>query len=247
MVEQKKIVWSASNVAFFWSSYLKNPNNHGGWMSEGSGKAIIRRMRKILPNGFLSAPKIICDWGCGTGSFAKGLVTKGHTVFGFDQKEVVTQIPQNSDNFIRVFDTNIIDDESLDLVYALEVIEHIIDSEVQKTFTEWKRILKNTGYLLLTTPNEENLESNSIICPNCETQFHAVQHVRAFTKVSIAKMLEKNGFKVEKVWLGEFFFVTKRGFVVNVLRKIWFVFRKIQESRNENFKHPHMMVLCRLK
>ena len=140
-----------------------------------------------------------------------------------------------------------ISDEELDLVYALEVIEHIIDSEIQSTFSEWRRILKKNGYLLLTTPNDENLNANSIFCPNCETQFHTIQHVRSLSVSSISTMLDTNGFKVERIWLGEFFFKTKRGFVIEILRKVWFAIRRLREGRNKNLKQPHMMVLCKLK
>jgi len=64
---------------------------------------------------------------------------------------------------------------------------------------------------------------------------------------SISKMLEINGFAVEKVWLGEFFFATKRGFIIEMLRKVWFAIRRIREVKNKNLKQPHMMVLCKLK
>jgi SAM-dependent methyltransferase len=247
MVMRREIVWDASNVAHFWNSYLENPKNNGTWMSEGSGEAITRKMIEILPNKFLSNSKSICDWGCGTGNFAKAFVAKGHRVFGLDQKEIVSQIPANSDAFIGISDSSMIHDEELDLIYALEVIEHIIDSEIQNTFSEWRRILKKSGYLLLSTPNEENLEENSIFCPNCKTHFHSVQHVRSLSRSSISNMLEENGFRVEKVWLGEFFFSTKRGFVIEMLRKVWFAIRKMQESQNTDFKQPHMMVLCKLQ
>ena len=244
---QKKIVWNASNVAFFWNSYLNNSKNHGAWMSEGSGEAITKKMKKILPSGFLSDAKSICDWGCGTANFAKALAAKGHSIFGLDQKEVGSQIPRDSEKFTGISDSKVISNEELDLVYALEVIEHIIDSEIQSTFSEWRRILKKNGYLLLTTPNDENLEANSIFCPNCETQFHTIQHVRSLSVSSISTMLDTNGFKVERIWLGEFFFKTKRGFVIEILRKVWFAIRKLREGRNKNLKQPHMMVLCKLK
>jgi 2-polyprenyl-3-methyl-5-hydroxy-6-metoxy-1,4-benzoquinol methylase len=246
MDKQKNIVWNASNVAFFWNSYLKNSNNHEGWMSEGSGKAIIGRMKKILPTRFLSAPKVMCDWGCGTGTFAKGFAARGHKVFGLDQKEVVSEITEDADNFISISNSDVIPDGKIDLIYAIEVIEHIIDSEIQKTFSEWRRILNKNGYLLLTTPNDENLEENSIICPNCETHFHSVQHVRSLTTSSISELLEENGFKIEKIWLGEFFFDTNRGFVLETLRKVHFVIRSIREYQDKNLKKPHMMVVCKL-
>lgn len=247
MVMGREIVWDASKVALFWKFYSENPKNHGAWMSEGSRVAINKKMKEILPNGFLSDPKFICDWGCGTGNFAKAFVAKGHKVFGLDQDVVVSQIPTDSDRFVGISDSSVIKDEELDLIYALEVIEHIIDSEIQKTFGEWRRVLKKNGYLLLTTPNEENLKENSIFCPNCETQFHSVQHVRSLSTASISKMLNENGFKVEKVWLGEFFFATKRGLAIEILRKIRFGARKLKEIKNKDLKQPHMMVLCKLK
>lgn len=247
MTMRKDIVWDASKVALFWRSYLENPKNHGAWMSEGSGVAIARKMIDILPSKFLSSPKSICDWGCGTGNFAKVFVSKGHKVFGLDQEDIVSQIPPDLGGFVAISDSSKIDDEKFDLIYALEVIEHIIDSEIQKTFSEWRRLLKKSGYLLLTTPNDENLEENSVLCPNCETYFHSVQHVRSFSPGSISNMLEENGFGVEKVWLGEFFFTTKRGFAIEALRKVWFVIRKIRDSQNKDFKQPHMMILCKLK
>jgi 2-polyprenyl-3-methyl-5-hydroxy-6-metoxy-1,4-benzoquinol methylase len=247
MEVQKKIVWNASNVAFFWNSYSRNPKNSHAWMSEGSGKAIAKEMRNILPRGFLSDQKSICDWGCGTGSFAKALATQGHRVYGFDQVEVVSQISSGAESFIGVSNSNVIKNQELDLVYALEVIEHIIDSEIDKSFAEWRRILKKDGFLLFTTPNEEDLQSNSIICPNCETQFHSVQHVRSLSKLSISEMVGLQGFKVERVWLGEFFFATKRGHIIESLRKVWFIIRKIQARKAGNSKPPHMMVLCKLK
>jgi 2-polyprenyl-3-methyl-5-hydroxy-6-metoxy-1,4-benzoquinol methylase len=247
MVEQKKIIWNSSNVAYFWTSYLNNSSKHGVWMSEGSGKSIKKRMKKILPKRFLSTPKSICDWGCGTGNFAKSYAAKGHKVFALDQKEIVSQIPQGLNNLIGLSDSTVIHDCSLDLVYALEVIEHIIDSEMKKTFSEWRRILKKDGYLLLTTPNDEDLDSNSIVCPNCETQFHSVQHVRSLSTNSISVLMAENGFVVEKIWLGEFFFATQRGIFIETLRKVWFTTRRVQESQNKNLKQPHMMMLSRLK
>ena len=216
-------------------------------MSEGSGKAIKRQMLKILPKHFLAKPKVICDWGCGTGNFAKSFISQRHTVFALDQEEVVSKIPSGSKEFIAISDSTAINDQELDLIYALEVIEHIIDDEIETTFSNWRRILKKSGYLLLTTPNDENLEANSIVCPNCQTEFHSVQHVRTLSTSSISTLLELNGFLVEKVWLGEFFFNTGGKYWFEALRKSWFVIRRLQDRQKKGAKQPHMMVLCKLK
>jgi 2-polyprenyl-3-methyl-5-hydroxy-6-metoxy-1,4-benzoquinol methylase len=245
VANHKKIVWDSTKVAFFWTTYLNSQKNHGAWMSEGSGDEISKRMTKILPKGFFSSQKTICDWGCGTATFAKVFSSKGHIVFGLDQPEIVSQIETDQANFSPIANSHDIENAQLDLIYALEVIEHIIESDLTETFSEWKRILKEGGYLLLTTPHDEDLESNSIVCPNCETEFHSVQHVRSFTSKSITDLLLSEGFEVENIWLGEFFFSTKRGQVIETIRKTWFIIRRLRENQKTSTKQPHMMVLCK--
>lgn len=242
----KDIVWDSKNVAFFWSTYVNDSKNIGAWMSEGSGRAISSQMKRILPRAFFFTPKVLCDWGCGTGNFAAGLVTSGHKVYGVDQPEVITEIENYPSNFMPLTDSKLIPNQEIDLLYALEVIEHIIESQIPKTFLEWRRILNPGGYLLITTPNSENLESNSIVCPNCETKFHSVQHVRSISPGSITKMLLDYGFQVERIWLGEFFFETKKGAVVEKLRKIWYWIRRIRARKEIKTNSPHMMVLAKL-
>jgi len=246
MTETKNIIWNSKNVAFFWDTYIRDAKNSGAWMSEGSGKAISSRMKKVLPRNFFVSPKVLCDWGCGTGNFAQKLVDSGHVVFGVDQAEVVSQIQNLSAGFRPLSDSKLLPSEGIDLLYALEVIEHVIESEISNTFSEWRRILKPSGYLLITTPNNEDLESNSIVCPNCETKFHSVQHVRSLSPNSITKMFLENGFQVEQIWLGEFFFETRRTAAVEILRKAWYRIRRFIALKEKRSNHPHMMVLAKL-
>lgn len=246
MTTVKKIVWNSSNVAFFWDTYLRRSNKAQVWMSEGSGEAISRRMKRMLPRAFFSSSKTICDWGCGKGKFGKKLALRSHRVFGLDQTEVIENIQHSVPNFTAIDDSRVIKNQEVDLVYAIEVIEHIIDSEIHQTFLEWRRILKRNGYLVITTPNDENLDENSIVCPNCKTSFHSVQHVRTLNAESLTTLMNKNGFEVKNIWLGEFFYSTNRGFALEILRKLKFQIRRCG-SRIRQTKPPHMMALCTLK
>lgn len=47
------------------------------------------------------------------------------------------------------------DDESVDLVYACHVLEHIRRHDVFRTFTEWARVLKFDGKLYVAVPDFE--------------------------------------------------------------------------------------------
>jgi len=55
-------------------------------------------------------------------------------------------------------------------------------------------LLRPNGKLVLTTPNEENLDASKIICPNCSAVFHRMQHVRNWSADALAERLAANGF-----------------------------------------------------
>ena len=41
-------------------------------------------------------------------------------------------------------------------------------------------VLKKGGKLIITVPNNENLKSGHVLCPNCLHYFHKMQHVKSF-------------------------------------------------------------------
>ena len=50
--------------------------------------------------------------------------------------------------------------------------------------------------VLITTPNNENLDNETVYCPCCENSFHRWQHVRSWSSDSLSLYLIKHGFKV---------------------------------------------------
>ncbi len=100
---------------------------------------------------------------------------------------------------------------SFDGLFAGEVLEHVVDSDA--VLQEFKRVIKKDGALVLTVPNiacwynrvlllfgflPHYIESGSR--QSYGSPFGLLNgHVKAFTKGSIVEMLEKNGFKVERV------------------------------------------------
>jgi len=51
--------------------------------------------------------------------------------------------------------------------------------------------------VVITTPNNEDLELSQCYCPISNTLFHRWQHVRSFTEETLAALLAKHG--IEKV------------------------------------------------
>ena len=73
-------------------------------------------------------------------------------------------------------------DHSFDLVSCLEVLEHLPYSTFFDALTEISRITKK--YVLVSVPNEENLDLLLVTCPKCRCRFHPTYHVRSFSLFS---------------------------------------------------------------
>ena len=56
-------------------------------------------------------------------------------------------------------------------------------------------MLKPGGRLVVTTPNEEDLEQSKVVCPECLARFHKMQHVRSWSARTLTERLEGYGFK----------------------------------------------------
>lgn len=103
-------------------------------------------------------------------------------------------------------------DESVDVVYAGELIEHLPPELLLKFFAEAQRVLKPTGQILLTTPNFHSLpawwELDSGNFPRAVDERRmwqdgnsawAIEHTTPFTHTSLREVLEKSGFTISTV------------------------------------------------
>tara|TARA_Y100001978_G_C23640771_1_gene408183 strand:+ start:516 stop:983 length:468 start_codon:yes stop_codon:yes gene_type:complete len=85
---------------------------------------------------------------------------------------------------------------TVDFVFCCEIIEHVYDADLISILNTIKRVLSEDGYLLITTPNNENLSDNYICNPIDGSLFHRWQHVRSWNKNSLTQVLNKHKFKV---------------------------------------------------
>lgn len=112
----------------------------------------------------------------------------GGQIYGLDfSKESIEKFREKFIGFNNVVNAmwvnklpSLIEDNFIDCVFAVEIIEHLSDTYLSATLNEIYRILKPGGYLIITTPNNEDLEANKTICPECGCIFHRWQHVRSW-------------------------------------------------------------------
>ena len=88
-------------------------------------------------------------------------------------------------------------DGFFDSVTCIETVEHIDDDGLGMLLGSIRRVLRDGGTLLVSTPNEEDLTAAAVYCPFCDSLFHPVQHVRVWTATALARALGEAGFTVE--------------------------------------------------
>lgn len=102
--------------------------------------------------------KKVLDVGCGKGRFSKIMIEKGADVTGVDiSEELIRETKKILGG--KFFMGSAMDlqfpDECFDLVYSVEVIEHVPD--VEKAISEMVRVLKKEGKIVLIDKNKYSL------------------------------------------------------------------------------------------
>lgn len=109
------------------------------------------RLDQII--NYVNRGDVILDFGCGNESFLLGNVrSKIKSGVGLDY-EVENKRENNIEYVNYKFAGKLpFNDKSFNKIFLLAVLEHIETNEVKRLFLEFKRILKNDGKIILTTP-----------------------------------------------------------------------------------------------
>ncbi len=83
-------------------------------------------------------------------------------------------------------------DGQFDVVTMLEVLEHLTDEVLNATLGEVKRVLKAGGCFIGTTPADENLMANRVVCPHCGQLFHRWGHLQSFSDERLGTLLSEH-------------------------------------------------------
>ncbi len=192
------IVWNRQHSERFWNFLSAREDYDTNNFSNLVGDTLIKLARKQrVP---LSGK--VLDFGCGPGILLEKLLTAGATCQGVEispaTAKMATQRLQHEPQFLGV---TLLEDlplpmenNSFDVIFLLETIEHLLNDELNVVLRELWRMLKPGGYIIITTPNEENLIPGNVICPECGCIFHRGQHVRSWDRDSLNSLIEAFGF-----------------------------------------------------
>ena len=160
----------------------------------------IYEMYLKLANENSSEGNIILDIGCGVGNYIIALSKINRVCFGVDPlyeaSLLKAQQKAKDENvnisLIRGVSENLpFGDKKFDMVLSLSTLQHVSDQD--KTLSEIKRVLKDSGFLLVSVPTNRNIS----------TLFRKSKKPEYFTKdfdlKETKKVVTENSFEILKI------------------------------------------------
>ena len=187
-----EVGWTPENIERFWNYHSSRSGHEDTYFSKVRGRAIIEFVSSKIAIG------TALDMGCGRGDLIGHLLDR-YPACGADQSpesvDIVTKRFSGNKRFRgATVGTHSLPDKAIDTVFLIEVVEHLNDATLASVLSEARRLLKPQGHLVLTTPNNEDLESSKTICPECACIFHYWQHVRSWSRQSLEEKVQSYGF-----------------------------------------------------
>ena len=134
----------------------------------------------------------IIDLGCGNGVITNELGKK-FDVTGIDRSRKALSFVKTKKILSGCENINLPDD-SFDMVFSSELLEHLEEDTFINTVNEIKRLSKK--YIFITVPNNENINKSLIQCPNCKYLYNRSYHLRNFTVKKIINHFP--GYKINR-------------------------------------------------
>ena len=169
-------------------------------------RALIRIFLSSLSVNRESTDAKILDVGAGHGAFSKQLHEMGYQVSACDLFPEIFYYDQIECKKVDITQSFPYEDNSFDMIMAIEVMEHINDHE--NFFKEASRILKPNGRLYISTPNILSLKSRIRFLfsgfyysfqPLNLKNYDGLQHVASLTVDQYNYIAIRQGFRAAEV------------------------------------------------
>ncbi|MBL6751688.1 MAG: class I SAM-dependent methyltransferase [Nevskia sp.] len=196
------IEWTPEQVARLWAYYRRQRPFGAQYFAEAAGGRVLAQC------GVDDGPQRVLDFGCGVGGLIAHIARQrprwrywgvdfsaesverareaGRAFAGTQAIECLRGLPMD------------LPPQSFDLLFLIEVVEHLDDTQLAQSLAEAARLLRPGGRLCITTPNAERLDDSRVFCPECGARFHLWQHLRAWNAASLRAFVEPFGFTLHK-------------------------------------------------
>ena len=151
----------------------------------------------------------LLEVGCGDGRIINQLIEKYKTIYGIDISKNALKYVKTPKKQGNIENLPFLDN-SFDIVMCCEVLEHLPLSVYSKALKELERVSKK--YILISVPNNENLNLGMIECPQCGCSFHTCRHLRSFNQDKLKNLF--TNFEVYKIDYSLFDYKTYPDFII---------------------------------
>lgn len=197
--ERHEVTWTEEKLARFWDFFSSlGMAYEDEYFSNIWGDDILDYAEKT---GVLNGK--VVDFGCGPGHLMAKLFRRGVACEGLDFSEhSIDEVKKRFANeplfrgghVVQSLPSDI-PDASVDVLFFIETIEHVLPEQMEATLKEFERIVRKGGRIVVTTPHAENLDRKKVCCPDCGAVFHRVQHIRSSTVDSLNTLFAQYGFE----------------------------------------------------
>lgn len=191
MEPPEHLVWTPELVDRFWNAVAQTRLVEMSFMRTG-GLSLL-----VMIDHLLKPESRILDFGAGDGDFVRALCQRGFQAAAYEPSRARTENLwaklNGTPGFLGVVGPE--DEAAFDVVVMTEVIEHVLDEQIDGCLRRIASLVKVGGLLVVTTPNNEDLELSMVYCPYSNKLLHRWQHVRSFTPESLRSLLSGYGFQ----------------------------------------------------
>jgi 2-polyprenyl-3-methyl-5-hydroxy-6-metoxy-1,4-benzoquinol methylase len=228
--------WTPETIERFWRWQVRHPDHY---FTKRFGRNIARNLSRWIGDA-----RTVLDFGCGPGFLIPHLAALGKEVTATDHSKAAAEAANREFGSVPGFRGAVAIDELLaagrrfDAIVSIEVIEHLSD-DVLPSFLSALRALAETGAtVIVTTPNDEDLDAAEVFCPHCDQTFHRYQHMRSWTASSLPAALASAGFAIVATYTTDF---SRRPWRdgIGTLKRI------VKRALGRPEKRPHLVCVAR--
>ena len=160
--------------------------------------------RVAVITDIIGTGKTVLDIGSAGGAISEEVRKKGNEVWILDSEAAIETAREANPKLNTMVGSalDIPTEDQFDVVLVSELIEHIID--IDRLFSEIKRVMKDDGILVITTPNCSRLRNivellKGIWTRGFDYMYDNPIHIRFFTPFTFGKTLKDHGFKIVQI------------------------------------------------
>jgi len=194
---------SESAKKYYDSKYYSKINN--GWEEFEQGEIAKRLLKSIEISSTTFKGVKVLDIGCGRGEVCAYLSNLGAECIGIDYSNDAIKIAKKTfgknATFYQMDCTKMnFQQNKFDIIFMLDVVEHLEQKELEKTIANCYSILKPEGKLIIhTMPNAFLAKPFYFICKLTKTQrgINSKVHINEQTVFSLKRLLKKFNTKIQ--------------------------------------------------